>query len=97
MNSLQAARLVAVSMMNVWKVCMSMRDCCMAVFVRMRLGAVPIEVVFVPMMRVMPVPMRVIQWRMRVGVLVAFADMQPDAKGHQRGGEPEDRWRHFGP
>src|ERR1044072_9978911 len=88
---------MGVTMMYVRKMRMPVRNRCMPMRMAVRLFAVPSEVVLMLMMRVVPMPMRVIQRVMRVRMLVPFADMQPDAQCHERGGDPERRRRHVRP
>lgn len=80
---------MGVTMMYVREMRMRVRNRCMPMRMAVRLFAVPCEVVLMLMMRVVPMPMRVIQRVMRVRMLVPFADMQPDAQRHERGGDPE--------
>ena len=76
-------------MMNIWEMRMRVRDWCMPVRMHMRLLAVPFEIVFVLMMFVMTVPVVMLQHLVRMRMVVPLADMQPDAEGHQRRGDPE--------
>ena len=55
----------------------------------MGLGAIPGEVMLVPMMFVMHVRVAVQQWLVRVQVVMTFGEMQPDARCHQSGCYPE--------
>jgi hypothetical protein len=63
----------------------------------MRFLAVPLEIMFVLVMFIMTVPMIVLQRAMRMRMIVALADMQPDAERHQGRSDPEQEWRHCGP
>ena len=76
-------------MMNIWEMRVRMRDRRMGMRMRVRLVAVPREIVVVLVMRVVPMPMRMIQRGMRVRMLVSFADVQPDTQRHQGSGHPE--------
>ena len=80
-------------MMNIWEMRMRVRDWCMPVWMHMRLLTVPFEIVFVLMMFVMTVPVVMLQHLVRMRMVVPLADMQPDAEGHQRRGDPEQQRR----
>ncbi len=68
---------------------MTMRQPLMQVWMRVRLSAVPGKSVRVLMMLVVHVAMRVRRRFVRMRVFVAFSEMEPDATGHERGGDPE--------
>ena len=63
--------------------------------VAVRLAAIPVEIVFVLVMRVVNVWMGVFERLVRVLMLVTLGQMQPDPNPHQRGGDPERRRRRF--
>src|SRR6266536_3908833 len=71
-------------MMDVRKVRVAMREGFVPMAMRVRFGAVPIEIVRVPMVVVMPMRMEVVDGVVQMLVLVDFGHMQPDANGHQR-------------
>ena len=75
--------------MNIREMRVRMRDRRMGMRMGVRLVAIPREIVFVPVMRVVPMTMRVVQRGVRVRMLVTFADVQPDTQGHQGRGHPE--------
>ena len=77
--------------MHVGEMCVRMRDRKVNMGVRVRLVAGPGKVVLVPMMRVMHMPMRMLEPLVRMLVLVPLAHVQPYAEHHQRGGDPERR------
>jgi len=60
-----------------------------------RLTAIPVEVMFMLMMRVMNVCMSVFERLMRVRMLMVFSQMQPDPRTHESGCQPERRRRRF--
>lgn len=76
---------------------MRMGDRIVLMWVGMRLVAVPVEVVCVPVMFVVPVTMAVLHRLMRVSMFVTLAQMQPDAQPHENGGGPERPRRHLRP
>ena len=80
---------VLVSVVHVRKVRMSMRQHGMAMRMRVRFAPVPGEVMVMAVVFIVYMPMRVVQRLVCVFVLVPFADMQPHAKSHQAGREPE--------
>ena len=63
--------------------------------VRVRLAAIPREVVLVPVMLVVRVSVLVLERFVRVLMLVALAHVQPDARRHEAAGDPEQRSRVF--
>jgi hypothetical protein len=65
--------------------------------VRVRLDAVPLEIVRMLVMFVVLVGMVVSKRLVRVRVLVPLADMKPDTHGHERGSNPEVQRRQFRP
>jgi len=68
---------------------MLVRQHLMSVRMRMGLRGTPGESMLVLVVFVMPMPMAVLKRLMRVLVLMPLANMQPDADGHQRRGQPE--------
>jgi hypothetical protein len=78
-----------VPVMQVGIVGMGMHQWRVRVFVRVRLGSVPIRGVRVPVMFVVHVRMRVGQQVVCMLVLVPFAQVQPDAGSHASGSDPE--------
>ena len=70
-------------MMDVGEVRVTMREGFVPMAMRMRFGAVPLEIVRVPMVVVMPMRMDVVDGVVQMLVLVDFGHMQPDANGHQ--------------
>lgn len=63
---------------------------------RVRLAAVPQEIMGVLVMFVVPMAVVVRQRRVGVFVRVTLADVQPHAQRHQRTGQPEGECRVFG-
>ena len=86
-----------VPMMHVGVVRVAMRDRYVAVRMRVRLHAVPREIVFVLMVFVVLVRVSVLERLVRVRVVVTFAHVQPDAERHQREREPEGEHRALRP
>ncbi len=76
-----------VAVMEIWVVRMPVAKRLMPVPVRMRLGHRAF--VGVLMMWIVDVAVFVLDRLVRVVVLVAFGQMQPEAKSHQRAGEDE--------
>ena len=62
---------------------------------RMRLAPVPGKVVRVPVVRVVNVLVRMFYRGVRMRVLVALGEMQPDTERHQGDGDPEELRRTF--
>ena len=79
--------LVFVAVMKVWIVRMPVPESVMPVPVRMRLG--DHAFVGVLMMWIVDMAVFVLDRLVRVVVLMAFGQMQPEAKSHQRAGEDE--------
>ncbi len=75
--------------MDVGIVGVRMRENRMPMRMRVRLDAVPGEVVYMPVMRVVAMPVRVLGRLVRVTVRMPLAQVEPDAERHQRGGGPE--------
>lgn len=73
---------MTVPMMNIRKMCMRVRDRQMPMLMHMRLDAIPFEIVFMPMMLVMSMPVRMRERLVRVGMFVTFPQMQPYAERH---------------
>lgn len=65
------------------------------VAVRMRLAAIPIEIMCVPVMRIVLMLVFVLQYLVGMCVRVVLRNVQPYAERHQRAGEPEGRLRAF--
>lgn len=86
-----------VTMMNVreMRVCVSHRRMLMRMSVRF--FAVPLEVVNMPVVLVVPMPMVVVQCFVRVGMFMPLTDMKPDSQSHECGSGPEQQRRHFRP
>lgn len=62
---------------------------------RVRLVAIPGKVMLMPVMLVMPVQMLVLLKGVLMHMLMALAQMEPDAHRHQTGGHPEaGMWQH---
>ena len=80
-----------VSVVDVGIVGVRMREHRMPMRMRVRLDAVPAEVVRMPVMRIVAMPMRMLGRLVRVTVRMPFAQMEPNAECHQRGGRPERR------
>ena len=76
-------------MVNIGVVGMSMRDGRVAMRMRMRFCPVPFKVVFVPVMFIMAMSVRVLEYFVRMGMFVTFAQVQPDAERHQGRCGPE--------
>jgi len=86
---------MAMPMMNVRIVWMTVAERLVLVLVRVRLGAVPSEVMAVAMMLVMRMDVVVRQGLVPVQMLVVLEEMQHHPGGHQRCGGPEDGIRRF--
>ena len=84
-------------MMNIWEMRMRMRDGNVAMRMSMRFLTVPLEIMLVLVMFIVTVPMSVLQRAMGMRMIVALADMQPDAERHQGRCNPEEERRQFGP
>jgi len=82
-----SALLVLVAVMKVRVVRMAVPEPVVPVPVRMRLG--DHAFVGVLMMGIVDVAVFVLDRLVRVGMLMAFGQMQPEAKSHQRAGEGE--------
>jgi hypothetical protein len=54
-----------------------------------RLVSIPVEIMFMRVVRVMVVEVVVVQRFVAMLVFVPFADVQPDTKRHQCSGDPE--------
>jgi hypothetical protein len=83
----EARLLVFVAVMKVWIVRMPVTERLMPVPVRMRLG--DHAFVRVLMMGIVDMAVFVLDRLMHVVMLMAFGQMQPEAKSHQRAGEDE--------
>ena len=81
--------LVFVPVVDVRVVRMMVNHPLMPVGVGVRLGAIPGACVLMPVMLVMHMAVRVLERLMDVLMLVALADVQPDAGRDQRQGSPE--------
>ena len=82
---------------DVGEVRVLVRQHSMPMRMHVRLAPFPPEVVLVLMVRVMPVAMGVLERFMRVLVLVPLANVQPNAQGHERRRDPEQRGWRLGP
>lgn len=80
-----------VPMMDVGVVGMLVRQHLVPMRMHVRFGAVPREIVLMPVMIVVVMLMRVRERFVCVLVLVPLAHVQPDAQPHQRSGGPEER------
>jgi len=60
-----------------------------------RLAAIPVEIVLVLVMRVVDVWVGVLEWLMRVRMLVTLGQMQPVPRTFESGCQPERRRRRF--
>lgn len=81
------------AMMDIRKVWMFVGDDSMPMGMAVWLAAIPVEIVFVLVMRVVNVWMGVFEWLMGVRMRVTLGQMQPDTRTHESGGQPEWRWR----
>ena len=89
-------QLMPVPVMNVRKMRVAVRDRQMHMRMRVRLVAVVRKIVRMLVMFVVPMPMRVLEWLVRVRVFMPFANVQPDPERHQHGRDPERRGRQRG-
>ncbi len=80
-----------VGMVDIGVVHMVMRQPGMGVFMRVGFYPAPREIVRVLMMLIVRMPMTVSLPFVRVLMHVPFRQVQPDAGGHQDGGDPETR------
>lgn len=80
---------VPVPVMDIRVMGMTVGQRLMFMKVVMRFTLVPGKIMGMLVMRVMRVPMLVGQWRMRMRVLVALDQVQPQSNGHECGGRPE--------
>jgi len=80
---------VRVPVVNVRVVRMLVRQRFMPMRMRVWFATLPGKFVLMPVMLVMVVVVSMLQRLVRVLVLMPFANMQPDAKRHQRRGNPE--------
>ena len=76
-------------MMDVGIMRMAMADRQVSVRVAVRFAAVPGEVVLMLVVQIVAVAVRMFVFFMRMRMLVAFRQMQPDADTHQSGCQPE--------
>ena len=83
------------AVMDVRKMGMLVGQDCMPMRMAVRLAAIPVEIVFVRVMRVVNVWMGVFERLMRVLMLVMLGQMQPNPNPHQESGDPERRRRRF--
>jgi hypothetical protein len=58
-------------------------------WMRLRLGPIPLEIMFVLAMLVVPMPMSALEQLVRMRVLMAFAHLQPYTRRHQSRCTPE--------
>lgn len=63
---------MGVSVMNVWKMGMLVRDRCVTMKVRMWFAIIPVEIMLMLMMLVMTVRVFVFEWLMHMIVLMRF-------------------------
>lgn len=85
---------VTVPMMHIRIVRVAVGDRLMLMRVRMRLAAIPVEVVYVLMMAVVPVHVLMLEKTVAVLVIMMLGEVQPDAHCHQDGRDAEtDRER----
>ena len=68
--------------MNVGIVPVGMREHLMSVRMRVGLGPVPVEVVHVPMMLVMAVPVAVLEGFVGMHMIVTLSQVKPKARPH---------------
>jgi len=87
---------MAVPVMDIGEVWMRMHERVVSMRMTMRFLAIPAEIVPVLVMLVVTMPMLVLERFMLVRVLVAFAQVQPDADRHQAAGNPEREVGSFG-
>lgn len=70
-------------------------------FMRMRVGVrrgtPPVERMGVLVMRIVAMPVAVLQRLVAMGMFMPLPDMQPDAQPHQHGGQPEPEPGRLGP
>ena len=85
------------AVMYVRKVCVRMSDRCMVMSVRVRLDAVPLELVRVLVVFVVFVGMIVSKFLVDMRVLVSLANVKPYPYGHEGGSNPEVYRRQFRP
>ena len=76
-------------MMHVGKMNVSVHDGFVPVYVCVRLGAIPLKIVCVLVVRIMPVSVTVDRCIMGVFMFVMLAQMQPDTDGHEYRGNAE--------
>ena len=79
------------TVMDVGIMGMGMEQRCMNMRVRMRLLAIPFDIMLVLMMAVVAVLMHVGQRRVLMIMIVLLSQVKPDAAAHQRRGNPEQR------
>ena len=82
---------MAVPMMNVGIVGMGVAQRSMHMEMRVRLAAIPVEIVPMPMMDVVDVRMGMLHRRVQMSVLVHLGQMQPDPPCHQNRRHDERR------
>ena len=87
---------MAVPVMDIGEVWMRMHERVVSMHMAMRFLAIPAEIVPVLVMLVVTMAMFVLERFMPVRVLVAFAQVQPDADRHQAAGNPEREVGSFG-
>ena len=71
-----------VPMMDVWVMCVPVRDSRVQVWVRMRLNAIPRKIVHVLMVLVMRMGVRVFNVFVGMLMFVPFGEMQPNTEPH---------------
>ena len=76
-----------VPMVNIGEVCVQVRQRLVLVRMRVRLAAIPEEIVCMLMVVVVRVAVRVLEGFVRVFVLMMLGQVQPHASGHQRAGD----------
>lgn len=77
------------AVMNIGEVRVDMRDRGVPVKMAVRLGAIPFEIVLMLVVRVVHMAMGMFHGLVRMRVLMAFGEVQPNASPHQSGRQPE--------
>ena len=94
-SAVSATTSVFMAMMDIRVMRMTVSKRRVMVTVGMRLDAVPVEVMIVPMVCVVAVCMRVCHRQVSVFMRMCFSPVQPETEGHERCGDPEQGTRHL--
>ena len=78
-----------VPMMDVWEMNVFVNHGFVPVWVRMRLDAIPLKIVYVPVVHVMTMSVGVVDCIVCVLMFVAFAQMQPKTNRHKYAGDAQ--------